>query len=408
MPAPAATAQVQSERILTPNFFKLFMGAHCYMNDMSLYYLLPHFLELRGATPQVYGLAAGTSGMATVVSLLLFGRHSDRWSRKRTVLTYLLLGLVGDFVALSAVNSSIGWYFLARILHGIAQGLGFPLVFGWAVELCPPRQRYVALSWLGISGIVSNTLGPFLSELILNASGNPRDPGAFASVFAMGIGFTVVAIAIFATVEDRRVVGAGKAAGMTEVLRRRDAVLVLAVALLFGGMFGSLMSFGKNYTESRGLTFVSLLMVMYTFGAIVSRIFIREIAERIPQSRLTDIGLVGIAVSFGLLGFADGYWLQGLCGVIYGFSHGVLYPTLYVRFIDIGGPSRIGRSATVFQGAFSVGIGALPVVGGFLISGIGFPSFFWMLAVLALGGLWLSRRSDGARRPPEEHGRESG
>jgi predicted MFS family arabinose efflux permease len=195
---------------------------------------------------------------------------------------------------------------------------------------------------------------------------------------------------------------------MRDVLRRGDAVPVLLIALLFGGMFGSLMSFGKNYTESRGLTFVSLLLVMYSLGAILSRIFIREIAARLPQSRLTEVGLVGLTVSFGLLGFAESYWLQGAAGVIYGFSHGVLYPTLYVRFIDLGGPARIGRSATVFQGAFSVGIGALPVVGGFLISGIGFPAFFWMLAVLALGGLWLSRRSDRARRGPEPGGRESG
>ena len=402
------SAAAPADRILTANFVKLFVAVHFSMNDMSLYYLLPYYLERRGVPPGIYGLAAGTAGVSTVVSLLLFGRYADRWSRKTTILLYTVAALAGDLIALLALHAPIGWYFAARALHGVFLGLGFPLVFGWAVELCPPRQRFVALSWLGIAGIVSNTLGPFLSELILHWSGNPRDPDAFRGVFALGLVFTALASVLYATVEDRRVPPAAGRGGLRTLLLRREAALVLLVTLVFGGMFGSLMSFGKNYTEARGLTFVSLLMSMYTAGAIVSRVFIRQIAARLPYVQLTAAGLLGASASFGLLGFADGYVLQAVSGLIYGFSHGVLYPTLYVRFIDFGGPAQIGRSATTFQGAFSVGIGALPVAGGFLIAGTGFPAYFWALAALGLIAVWINLRSDPARPVREPRGRDSG
>jgi MFS family permease len=397
MQVPASVAAPTEDRVLNANFLKLFVAVHLCMNDSSLYYLLPYLLELRGAPPYVYGLAAGTAGVSTVVSLLLFGRYSDRWSRKTTVIAYLLAMVLGDVVALLAVDGSIGWYFVARALHGVYLGLGFPLVFGWAVELCPRRHRYLALSWMGIAGILSNTVGPFLSELILHLSGNPRDPAGFRAVFATGLVFTLVAGGIFLTVNDRRVPHAAAQGGLRSLLKRREAALVLVVALAFGGMFGSLMSFGKNYTESRGLTFVSLLMLMYSLGAIASRIFIRQISARLPHVQLAATGLLGCCVAFTLLGFADGYLMQAASGLVYGFSHGVLYPTLYVRFIDFGGPSQIGRSATTFQGAFSIGIGALPVLGGFLIAAAGFPIYFWSLAGLALVTVWINQRSDPAR-----------
>jgi MFS family permease len=396
-----------SDRILTADFVKLFIGVHLTSNDASLYYLLPHYLELRGTSASVYGLAAGTAGLSTVVSLLLFGRHADRWTRKRTILGYMLAMLAGDVIAIFAIHSSIGWYFAARILQGVFQGLGLPLLYGWAVELCPPKHRYVALSWLGIAGLLSNTVGPFLSELLLQLSGNPADPDGFRGVFAMGLAFSLVAVAVLATVRDRgsRTRGGG---GMREVLRSRDGMLILAMTLIFGGMYGSVMSFGKNYTIARGLTFVSLLMVMYTTGAIVSRVFIRQIAGRFDHLRLTSAGFAVAAVSFAALGFANGYAAFAVVGLIYGFSHGVAYPTLYVRFIDLAGPQQIGRSATIFQGAFSVGIGALPVLGGFIVSGLGFPAYFWLLALLCVGSLWLNRLTDPVIHPHDAGGRETG
>ena len=403
----APTVPGQSDRILTPDFIKLFIGVNCAMNDASLYYLLPHFLELRGSSPAVYGLAAGTAGLSTVVSLLLFGKYSDRWSRRSTVIGYMMATLAGDVVAISAIHGPIALYFVARILHGVTQGLGLPLVFGWAVELCPPKHRYVALSWLGIAGLISNTLGPFLSELLLQLSGNPNDPSAFRAVFAMGLGFSLAAVGVFALVQDQRIPAAAKT-GIREMLTGREAQLVLCMTLVFGGMFGSIMSFGKNYTIHRGLTFVSLLMVTYTVGAIISRVFIREISARFNHVSLTSVGFAGAALSFGVLGFADSYFLLVVVGIFYGFSHGIIYPTLYVRFIDLGGPALIGRSATVFQGAFSVGIGAWPMLGGFLVATAGFPAYFWLLAAAGIGSLWLNRMTDPSVSFRDEGGRESG
>ncbi|HUJ75057.1 MAG TPA: MFS transporter [bacterium] len=380
--AAGAAPPSPSARIVTGDFLKLFVAVHFSMNDMSLYNLLPYYMQLRGVTPHQYGLVAGTAGVATFVCMLLFGRWADRGSRKALVLAYLAVCLVGDGVAVLAMHGPWQGYFLCRTLHGAYLGLGFPLVFSWAVDQCSPRQRYVVLAWMGIAGIFSNSLGPILAEALLAWQGRAGDPDSFLPVFLMGSAFSVAAWLMVASARDVPVQGR-RSGGLLILVSRRESLLCLLVTFALGGMFASLVTFGKNYTIAQELSFVSVLLVAYSAGAILSRVLIRQIVSRVPEHRLGGVGLTILVPAFLLLGFAGNYPALTLSGLLYGLGHGVLYPTLYVRFLDYQQAGQLGRASIVFQGAFNVGAGIFLMAGGALVQRAGFSVYFWLLAAIA-------------------------
>jgi len=195
-----------------------------------------------------------------------------------------------------------------------------------------------------------------------------------------------VSLAFLLSTRDSRAEAAGEGGarkGLLPLLRRSESLLALVVACAFGGMFGVLMSFGKNYTAFLGLDYVSVLLWAYSLGAILSRVFIREITRYLEETQMIPLGLVGIGVSYLLLGGAGGYPLLALAGLCYGLSHGILFPTLFVRFLGFQQRDEVGRAATLYQGMFSVGWGLLPMSSGPLVRLANFPTLFSLVAVLA-------------------------
>jgi predicted MFS family arabinose efflux permease len=123
-------------------------------------------------------------------------------------------------------------------------------------------------------------------------------------------------------------------------------------------------------------------------------VFIQQITRILHEGRLAPIGLAGLGASFLLLGLSRGYGMLWAIGLLYGLSHGIVYPTLFVRFLDFQRPDEIGRGATLFQGSFSIGWGLLPMVGGTLIRLLGFPIFFTLLSLLSFGSIGLHRLAE--------------
>ena len=174
---------------------------------------------------------------------------------------------------------------------------------------------------------------------------------------------------------------------MLKIMFRKETFLLLVITLCFGGMFGTYVSFGKNYAASVGLSYGSILYSTYAGGAILARFFIRPLTDHLTPSHMIPFGLAGIGVSLFLLGFSDTYTSLGIMGLLYGLSHGILYPTLVVRFIDAQRPSEIGRATIIVQGSFSGGWGLFPWLGGILVQHSSFPSLFSLLT--AVSGLCI-------------------
>ena len=132
-PAPPVTP-AEKTRVVTFEFIKLFTGFHLFMLNISIFNLLPHFLELRGASQSFYGAVAGTLGLVNVVCVVMLGYRADFWTRKSTVALYLGLSMGGNLLAVLAIHAPMEWFFLVRVFQGIGIALALPILFAWAMD----------------------------------------------------------------------------------------------------------------------------------------------------------------------------------------------------------------------------------------------------------------------------------
>lgn len=373
--------------VLTRNFIFLFLGFHQYMLTLSMFNLLPHYLDLRGASEGLYGAIGGTTGIASFVCIIFLGGTADKWSRRGTTLFYLSIAMAGNLISIWAMNYALEWYFLPRVLHGLMMGMGFPIVLAWAVEISPIERRQEALAWIGMGGLLANSTGPLIAEFILSVQGMPVIAESYRWVFLASTLLMLVAMGWLFLIKNTRAPKAKEGEefkGLLPMFKPKGALVTWLTAVTFGGVFGVSMVFGKTYTESVGLHFVSVLFVAHTVGSVISRSFIGYLSRRYTQPTIISGALAGVGVSVLLLGITDTYLLLGISGFIYGAAHGLLYPTLIMQFIHVQDESSMGRAAILFQGGFASGIGLFPYLGGFLVEQTSFTVLFTVLGLFTL------------------------
>ncbi|MDH4249081.1 MAG: MFS transporter, partial [Deltaproteobacteria bacterium] len=240
---PPSPRNSRWQEILTPNYLKMWSGFFFLNLHFTIFNLLPYYLELRGAAPWLYGSISGVFGFSSMAALLILGRYVDRFSRKTTVGVSMIFAALGNLLAIWAMwQPGLYWYFLVRLLQGVFLGVGFPLIYGWLVELSQLRHRHIVVAWFGIGGIVANALGPSLGELTLSLHREPGNPYSYGSVFGLSLIFLGLSLLFFLMAKDRYPTREQQQfrGGVLPLLRSHPVALLATVTLVFGGIYGVL------------------------------------------------------------------------------------------------------------------------------------------------------------------------
>lgn len=116
--------------------------------------------------------------------------------------------------------------------------------------------------------------------------------------------------------------------------------------------------------------------------------------QRFPRQRLIALSFVGVIGSQLGLAATHSYTLLAASGLLYGISHGALFPTLMARMIDFGGEAAAGRVSVLYMGTFSLGFGLMPLLAGVALPVLGFSGVFLTTGALGCMGLVLASRSE--------------
>ena len=385
-------------RILSSAFITLCSAFFFLLLSLGFSTLVPYYLQLRGADELLYGLSAGMHGVGGVLAMLLFSGRADQLSRRTGVLLYGAPAGVGALIMLVAVEAHPFWYLLALGLFGLMLGAALPLMFIWAADLSPPERRTEAFAWFGIAGLIADSLGPFLGEALLLVEGPQPTPASFRLVYlAAALLLLPAAACLVLTPEGRSAVAGSdevESAGVRRLWSSGPVRLTLLAAVTFGGALGVMIGLGKNFVVSIGLTFVGPLLGGYTIGAIVVRVALPFVLSRFDRSRLPPLAFGGVTASMLLLAAAGGYGLLLVAGVVYGVSHGLLFPTLLSRLVDYGGLPAAGRLSTLYLGMYCLGQGVIPAIGGVILRLTSFQVLFLWMALVSLLGVVLTRRAE--------------
>lgn len=322
--------------------------------------------SLTGQTVTVY--AIGSAATAIPLSVM-----TSKWPRRNLLLAALIGFVIAN--AVTSVSSSFVLTMGARLIAGIAAGLIWSQIGGYAARLVPGARkgRAIAVAMAGTPVALSLGVpaGTFVGGL-----------GGWRFTFALLTALTLALIGwVLVKLPNFPGQPAGERLQLAAVLRLRGLrtiLLVLAGFVVAHNILYTYISTIVSDLDSAGAT----KWVLLTFGiASMASIWIVGIHVDRHHRTLTVGGMTLFAAATLVLGLASlNPALIYLAAAAWGLSFG----GATTLFLTAG--SRVADGADIVQSfivtIFNVGIAVAGLAGGALLAGLGAQSLAWAALIL--------------------------
>jgi multidrug resistance protein len=353
--------------------------------DMLLYGVvvpvLPSYAEGLGIDAWAIGVLFGAYSVALLVATPYVGPLSDRVGRRGPML-WGLLGLAAATVLFAFADTY--WMLLgARLLQGVAAAATWTAGLALVADTYPGESRGAALG-TAMAGMTAGMLiGPPFGGLLY-------EWGGYRAPFLVAAGVAAVqGVALLLLVADPpRLLD--EEGSLRRLLRDRGMQVAAGATAVAAGAWGLLeptlpLRMEEEFDFSPGA--VGLLFGAATLVYGVSTPLIGALSDRWGGRRTMVAGAVLLAGALPLLGAPDAVAIVVagllLVSVAYGF---LLTPTLpeMAAVVDRRGGGAYASAYAVFNAAYAAGMMAGPVIGGALVSALGFGMALLVTAVLVV------------------------
>jgi MFS family permease len=267
--------------------------------------------------------------------------------------------------------------YVLRILHGV----GNTLIVGGAAtlvtRLVPAGHHGRAFGTAGAASLMMNALASSATEHIADA-------------FGWGIAYTgagtVCALALGVAWRQSRLASAVEAAPVSNSPGRAARRARIGYATLAAGAgFGMMSTFTQPYAISLGAKHVASLFVGFTLTALLVRVGLAGLVDRLGRRRSACIALVIYAVTLLAASILRPAALFAL-GLGFGVAHGIVWPALSALAVETAPAGRVGSALTRVQALFAAGTMLSVWLGGQLVASIGYGLSFVAVGVAVSGG----------------------
>ncbi|MFC9969523.1 MFS transporter [Spirillospora sp. NPDC127200] len=336
--------------------------------------VLPQMSRALGVTESAAGQTVTIYAIGTALLAIPLTAATAGWRRKRLLLTAVAAFAVANTV--TAVSSHYLLTMTARFAAGVAAGLAWALLAGYARRLAPPHLQGKAIA-IAMAGIpVALSLGVPAGTFAGQALG-------WRSAFWIMTALTVALVFwIMVSVPDFPgherggrvpVLRAARVPGVAPVLFV-TTVFVLAHTILYAYIATFLADLGMGDATDLVLLVFGLasLVSIWAAGAHINR----------RLRALTVASTLLVAAGAALLAAASGsHVLVYAAAVLWGLGWGGV-PTLLQTAVGDAGGDQADAAQTLLVTLWNVAMAAGGVLGGVLLDRFGTASFPW--AVLAL------------------------
>lgn len=338
----------------------LFLGAMV----PNLFILTPRFLGDRGYDEQEIGLVMSGFSFTALLLVPLTGWLVSRLGHARTLAIGCAVTAIGAAVFLVA-DDAVG-YFAGRAL----QGIGFSAVLvgaaAYVAETAPLDRLGEALGISGVLTLAAQAAGPAIGEAIV--------PLGWNVLFTAGTGFGLAGAIVALTLPPARRHDAGVSAPAT------SAAGILVAGGLAGIGFGAIWTFLADYLADLRISHTTWFFVPYVAAAIATRLFLGDLSDRIGRRQAATPALAGNALMLLAMAWVSLPWHLIVIGLVYGFCHGVYYPTLQAMLVERSGGKR-SRAVAAATFAFGVGVIVASLGLGAIARVWGYPAIYPIAAV---------------------------
>jgi len=248
-----------------------------------------------GLTPAQISLVFAVYAASLIPSLLFFGGISDDIGRRRTLLIAIAIAAVGSLVFSAATG--LWWLIAARVLQGIAIGIGLPTAAAAIREWMPDAMRARAGSVTIVGTAVGSACGAVIGGVLAQYAPLPN-----ALPFLVHIVLLAAVAAAVATVPS--------CAHLAPAAHERFPTIPRAIRRPFA--LASAESFIGWATLA---IFVSLLPSFLMQGLGVHSLLVGAVVVVVVQSGMLAASFTGrglsnrVAIIMALLALGGGFWV---------------------------------------------------------------------------------------------------
>jgi predicted MFS family arabinose efflux permease len=248
------------------------------------------------------------------------------------------------------------------------------------IDVAPPARRAEAVGYFGIAMLTTNAIGPALAESIAAGFG-------WAAVFSLCSAYCVVALVAALML---RAPSFEPSSGAFSIPRSWPLAGAYLASMAVGIGVGASKTFIPASLTQAGEP-IGLYFVAYTLGAMLQRLGLGWLPDRLGRARATVLSLMVYAVAMLVVSTLQANWMLLLAPVI-GMAHGMAYPASAALSVDLCAPQERGRVTAFCAGFFNL---------GFAVSASGLaPLEPWVgyRGLIAVGGVMLMACAFGVAR----------
>lgn len=318
--------------------------------------------------------------------------------RRRTVLLLAVVGF-GVFNTVTALSEHYTLTLVARFMCGVAAGLAWGVIAGYA-------RRMVSVSQQGRAMAVAMIGAPLALSLGVPAGTWLGDLLGWRSTFVLVSLATLVLLGwVLISVPDFDGLVAGRRASIGQVLSTPGVSAVLAVIFTWVLAHNILYTYIVPFLQAAGMAgSTGLVLLLFGCAALVGIAVVGALIDR-HLRRLVLGSLAGFGVASVLLGLAVGVpWLVYFSVALWGLTFGGAGTLLQTASADAAGEGADVAQSMIVT-VWNLAIAVAGVVGGVLLSHWGVQGFAWLLLALVGLALALTLRARGHGFPPGQRNR---
>jgi MFS family permease len=395
---------VQDDQLFTRRFVLCWFANLAQGMAFSLFLHFPGFLKELGASAVQIGWISGVTAIVSIAVRPALGSVMDRRGRRGVIIwgSALNVLVIGLYLTITDLGP---WVYVVRVGHGLSEAMLFTGFFTYAADQVPEKRLTQGLALFGVSGMLPISLAGLLGDYILARSD-------FALLFAVATGIAVLAFALalplYDAPRDPQQHAEDPSRGFGAILVQRNLLPVWFVATTFSVALAAVFTFLKPFVMDTGAGTVGAFFSGYTAVAILLRVFLGWLPDRLGAVRVLIPALGLQATGFFLLAYASTPSEVLLAGVLCGAGHGYAFPILFGLVVTRCRDADRGSAMALYTGLFDLGVLLGGPSLGYVIDHAGYPPMFATAGGLLVAGalcfaLWdraLTEAKRRARRSP--------
>ncbi|MGM9426701.1 MFS transporter [Hydrogenophaga sp. MI9] len=353
-----------------------------------------------GHSPAAVGLLLALFALSQVFLALPAGRFTDRHGMRRPVRLAVIVAVLGN--ALAAAWPLFPVLCLAALLTGAASGLTVIAlqrhVGRMAQDASELRQVF---SWLAIGPSISNFLGPFLSGLLIDASGF-RAAYLMLALLPLFTWFAVGGVQEHARVE----IPEGHRRGSSwDLLHDRAFRHLLLINWMLASCWDVHTFVVPVIGHERGLsaTVIGSILGAFAIAATAIRVVMPWVSDHLREGRVIGSAMVATALLFGLYPLVHTAWLMGALSVLLGLALGSVQPMVMSTLHQITPHHRHGEALGLRSMAINGSSVVMPLLFGSAGVVVGTAGVFWAVGSVVGLGARLAWRMSAGHHPSRGH-----